>query len=304
MLKYIAAMSIENRSLPYLALGVGIVALGFSAIFVRWADVPGPVFGAYRIGLAALILSPAFFWNRRGKLKIPWAVLIFPLIGGIMTGFDHATWNTSVRFTTAANATLLGNTAPLWVALVAWLVFRERLVGLFWVGLVFVMGGGAIILGNDFFIHPTLGIGDLLAMASGMFYAGYFLATQGGRKHLDTLTYIWLVNLVACLMLVTMSLSLKLPLTGYPPKTYLAFLAAAVVSQIFGYVSITYALGHLPASMVAPTMIGQPAVTAIISIPLLGELLQPAQWLGGVVVLLGIYLVHRSREISARDLTP
>jgi drug/metabolite transporter (DMT)-like permease len=87
-----------------------------------------------------------------------------------------------------------------------------------------------------------------------------------------------------------------LPLTGYPAQTYLAFLGAAIVSQTGGYLAVGYALGHLPASLVAPTMIGQPVVTALLAIPLLGESLVASQWLGGLSVLAGIYLVHRSRE--------
>jgi drug/metabolite transporter (DMT)-like permease len=68
-----------------------------------------------------------------------------------------------------------------------------------------------------------------------------------------------------------------------------------LVSQVGGYLSIGYALGHLPASIVAPTLIGQPVVTALLAFPLLGEALRTQQWIGGLVVLLGIYLVHRSR---------
>ena len=50
--------------------------------------------------------------------------------------------------------------------------------------------------------------------------------------------------------------------------------------------------------MVSPTLIGQPVVTTLLAIPLLGEALRTEQWLGGLVVLAGIYLVHRSREGS------
>jgi hypothetical protein len=73
-------------------------------------------------------------------------------------------------------------------------LLRERLRGAFWLGLVFAMGGAALVLGSDFILHPTLGWGDALALSSGMFYAGYFLATQRARRTLDTLTYVWLVN--------------------------------------------------------------------------------------------------------------
>jgi drug/metabolite transporter (DMT)-like permease len=285
---------------PYIALGAGILSLGFSAIFVRWANAPGPVMGMYRMAIATAILAPVFALNLRRQPRLRKEFLIFPVLGGIATALDHAVWNTSVLYTTAANATLLGNTSPLWVALAAWLFFRERLIGVFWVGLGLALAGAASVMGYDFFIHPTFGWGDILASMSGIFYAGYFLATQRGRERLDTLSYIWLVDLTACISLLGASAALRMPLTGYPPHTYLAFLGAALVSQILGYLSVGYALGHLPASAVSPTMVLQPVVTALISIPLLGEMLHPVQWVGGAVVLVGIYLVHKSREIAAR----
>jgi drug/metabolite transporter (DMT)-like permease len=287
----------SNRPiLPYLALIMGIICLSFSAMFGKWANAPGPVIGFYRIGIATLILLPVFLYrNRKNGVKFPVVILLFPILGGIFTALDHGTWNSSLRYTSAANATLLGNTAPLWVALFAWLVFRQKLRGLFWVGLAFALAGAAIVLGSDFIRHPSIGMGDMLALAAGVFYAGYFVVTERGRQKLDTLSYVWLVDLVATFTLLLICLGLRMPLTGYPPQSYLAFLGAAIVSQVGGYLAIGYALGHLSAAIVAPTLIGQPVVTALLAIPLLGEALRTEQWIGGLVVLVGIYLVHRSR---------
>jgi drug/metabolite transporter (DMT)-like permease len=285
--------------LPYAALIIGVLALGFSALFVRWANAPGPVVGFYRIGLSTVFLVPFFVIRRRTGAAINRVILIFPILGGILTALDHGFWNTSVNFTTAANATLLGNTAPLWVAFFAWLVWKERLKAAFWIGLLLTLAGAAIVLGTDFLTHPTFGVGDLLAMTAGIFYAGYFLVTQRGRAHWDTLSYIWIVGLISSLCLLAISLGFGMPITGYPVQSYLAFLGAALVSQTGGYLAVGYALGHLPASLVAPTMIGQPVVTALLAIPLLGESLQASQVLGGIAVLVGIYLVHTSREKSS-----
>lgn len=282
--------------LPYLALGIGIIALGFSAIFVRWANAPGPVIGFYRIGISTLVLLPVFMIRSRSRLKLSRGFLIFPLLGGIFTALDHGVWNTAVNFTSAANATLLGNTAPLWVALFAWLVWHDRLRISFWLGLLLTLCGAAIVLGTDFLAHPDLGIGDLLAIAAGVFYAGYFLITQRGRSHWDTLSYIWIVGLISAICLLLISLGFGMPLTGYPRESYLAFMGAALVSQTGGYLAVGYALGHLPASLVAPTMLGQPVVTALLAVPLLGENLDAWQLVGGLAVLIGIYLVHTSRE--------
>jgi drug/metabolite transporter (DMT)-like permease len=279
----------------------GIIALGFSALFVRWANAPGPVVGFYRLGLSTLILIPFFIVRRRTGTPNHRAILTFPILGGFLTALDHGFWNTSVNFTSAANATLLANTAPLWVALFAWLVWHERLKAYFWIGLVLTLAGAAVVLGTDILRHATFDIGDLLALTAGVFYAGYFLVTQRGRIHWDTLSYIWIVGLVSSLCLLGFSLALRMPITWYPLKSYLAFLGAALISQTGGYLAVGYALGHLPASQVSPTMLGQPVITALLAISLLGESLQASQVLGGLAVLAGIYLVHVSRQKPSKQ---
>lgn len=284
----------HNRILPYLALATGILSLGMTAMFVRWANAPGPVTGFFRLAIAAALTAPFFIHRQRAQAPIPRAQLLIALLGGLLIAADFALWNTSVLYTTAANATLLGNTAPLWVALIALLFFRERLRQDFWLGLALALTGALFIVGRDFLLHPSLGLGDLLACGAAVFYAAYMLTTQRGRANLDAFRYWWLASLSAAIGLMIISLVMGFSLTGYPLQSWLVFFASALVSQIVGYLSIAYALGHLPAAVVSPSMIGQPIVTAILAIPLLGEMPGAAQIVGGVIALVGIYLVNQS----------
>ena len=128
------------------------------------------------------------------------------------------------------------------------------------------------------------------------------LTTQHGRAKLDVFTYWWLASLSASVGLLVISLVMGYSVTGYPSQSWIVFLATAVVSQIIGYMSISYALGHLPASIVSPTLIGQPIVTTILAIPLLGELPGPFQVIGGLVALVGIYLVNQSHARAQQEI--
>ena len=217
----------------------------------------------------------------------------------MFAAFDQAIWSTSIGYTRVANATLLNNTAPVWVALAAWFIFREKLKGIFWLGLALAMGGATVVLGSDVIAHPSLSWGDLLALISGLFYAAYYLAMQRGRRDLSPLAYMGLANTISCLTLLVICLVFRQPLTGFSTQTYLVFLGAALISQITGHLSLSYALGHLPASLVAPTMIAQPVLTALMAFPLLGESLRPGQWIGGISVLAGITLVNNGRMNDA-----
>jgi drug/metabolite transporter (DMT)-like permease len=158
-------------------------------------------------------------------------------------------------------------------------------------------------MGNDFLRHPTFGLGDLMASIAAIFYASYQLITQRGRKYVDPLRYLWLVGISATTGMLIMNLVLGNSFTGYPAQTWIIFLVSAIVSQMTGYLAISYALGHLPASVVSPTLVGQPILTTILAIPMLGEIPVPLQWLGGAVALAGIYIVNQS-HLQAGEETP
>ena len=289
-------MTNKQSILSYLALATGISALSLSAMFVRWAEAPGPITGFYRLLISTFLLIPFFVRQQKRLQPIDKKYLLFPLLGGVFTAFDFAFWNSSVKFTTAANATLFGNTAPLWVALTALFIFREKLRGAFWFGLILALTGAVLVMGSDFLRHPTLGLGDLMACTAAVFYASYQLTTQRGRKYIDPFRYSWFVCISATIVMFFMNIILKNPLTGYPAQTWIIFFATAIVSQMIGYLAITYALGHLPASVVSPTLIGQPILTAILAIPMLGEIPNSMQWIGGVIALAGIYIVNQAHS--------
>jgi drug/metabolite transporter (DMT)-like permease len=295
----------QNKStLAYASLGLGVIALSLSPMFVRWADAPGPVTGFYRLLFSAALLTP--FFIRRQLHSGPFAPrhLILPALAGLFTAFDFAFWNTAVQFTTASNATLLGNTAPLWVALGAWLIFREHLIPRFWLGLALALGGAALIMGLDFLLHPRFGFGDLLASIAAMFYAGYLLATQRGRRNFDPFRYTWLVSVFAALGMLGINLSLRNSLTGYDGRTWLAFLGTAVVCHTVGYLCVSYALGHLPARIVSPTLVAQPILTTLIAIPLLAEIPSLPQGVGGLIALAGIFIVNQSHKQAETSVPP
>lgn len=290
----------SSRFPAYLALGVGILSLSFSAMFVRWANAPGIVASFYRMAIATALLAWPFYRRVKAHRSLSRRGLRFAVLGGLFFAADLSLWSTGVVMSGATNPTLLANTAPLWVGLGALVLFREKLKAMFWVGLLLAMTGAAVILGLDSLRAVSFGVGTLLGLLAGVFYGGYFLITQRGRETLDSLTYFWPAAVISTLGLLILCLGLRQPLTGYPASAYLNFLALGLVSQVFGYLSINYALGHLPASIVAPTMLGQTIATAILAGPLLGETLSPRQVLGGLTVLTGVYVVHRSQQTEHR----
>ncbi|HYP41240.1 MAG TPA: DMT family transporter, partial [Chloroflexia bacterium] len=182
----------------YGALALGVLCIGFSAIFTRWAEVPGSVSAFYRVLIATVVLAipfalqsarrPAPQDGEAGRPgRVPTAALWLTALAGMFFALDLGFWNTSLFYTSAANSTLLGNTSTLWVSLAALLIFHESLKRRFWLGMAIALVGAAIVVGRDVFEHPNLGFGDLLSVFSSFFYAGYLLLTGRARQHMGTL---------------------------------------------------------------------------------------------------------------------
>ncbi len=283
---------------PYLALVFGALGLAFSAIFVKWAGAPGLVNGVYRMGIAAVVMAVPFGLDMRKRKPLAAKYIWLAILAGLLFAGDLGTWNTSTLITSAANSTLLANTSPLWVSLGALLLFREKLTPAFWVGLLLALAGAVIILGVDFFRHPALGLGDLLALIAGFFYGTFFLAAQRAREGLSAMAAWWISAVTSTVVLLGLALAFQQPLFGYSFMTYVNLVAIALVTQVGAYLAVNYALGHLPASIVSPTLLMQPVLTALLAVPLLGEKLSAAQISGGLIVIGGIWLVHRSRRAA------
>ncbi|GAP13869.1 permease of the drug/metabolite transporter (DMT) superfamily [Longilinea arvoryzae] len=286
---------IPRKTLAYISMGVGVLALSLSALFVRWSQAPGTVTAFYRMTIAGLVLLPFFLRlpaSDRKRLNSYWYL---PLIAGLCTAMDHGMWSTSIGMTRIANATLMNYISPLWVALFAWLVWHEKLSGKFWAGLAVTLLGTVVFFNGREMQGLSMNAGDLLAIGSSLFYAFYFLVTQRSRTHLRTLAYLVPVNWVAALALLGFNLASGHALTGYPTATWLTFLGAGLISQTIGYFSMSFALGSLPASIVSPTMIAAPVFTTLMAIPFAGEMPQINQWIGGLILLGGIYWVNRAQ---------
>ncbi len=278
-----------------------MLCISFTAIFTKWAAVPGPVAAAWRMTVAAAVLTLPFLRQVRrqahGRLPSPRNGALWGVLGGLTFALNLGMLNSALLLTSAATATLLDNTAPIWVGIGASLVFGERLRGRYWLGLALALTGAAVVTGFNLGGGFVPNRGDAIAFFGAIFYAIYLLVTQRGRRHLSAMSYLWLVVVTAAVALLLASQALGMPLFGYSPRSYAALVAVGVLSQAGGWFLINYALGYLPASTAVVVLLGQPVVTGLLSIPLLGESLSLRQIAGGLVVLAGIYLCLR-REAS------
>jgi drug/metabolite transporter (DMT)-like permease len=294
------ARSRDRVWLAYGALLVAISGIAWSAIFIRWSAVPGPSSAFYRVFIAAVVLLP---WralsspSRRRRTAIAPAnrrSLLLAFAGGVFFGMDLAFYNTAVMRTTATMATLLGNNAPLFVGIGTWLLFKRPPPRRYWAGLALAMSGAVIVMIAMASNQNRSGdlTGAFMSLAAAAFFAAYLLATEHVREQMDTLTFNAVAIAGSVVTLFVVCLIVDAPLGGFSTRTWMSLLALGLISQLGAYLALTYALGHLPATITSVGLLAQVPLTAILAVPLLGEPLTMSYLAGGTLVLTGIYIVN------------
>lgn len=279
----------------YLALVAGIVCISWSAIFVRWTDIPGPASAFYRMLVPAIVLLPTFLFDRQG-VRLSGRMLGIIALGGLFFALDLALYNTSILRTSAANATLLGNNTPIAVGLLSWLVLRKKPSSAFWLGLILALSGSLVILWADLGKLTRPGVGDAMALGAAACFAVYLMATERVRTTTSTLGFLRLAMISSTVALFLINKAMGISLRVPHGRTLWAILGLGLISQLAGYLALTYALGHLPATITSVTLLTQGPLTAVLAAVLLGE---PLTWpliLGGALVLSGVGLANWQRH--------
>ena len=275
------------------ALLLGATAIGTSALFVKVSET-GPVATAFwRVFLALPLL---WMWSSLGQREHHGAGFAnargLMIACGLFFAGDLAVWHWSIMLTSVANSTLLANLAPIFVALAAWLMFRQRPQRKFLAGLTVAVTGMMLLIGGDFQLQGTELIGDALGVVTAMFYAGYQLTVTKLRERVATSTLMAWTGLITAIVLLPIALLTGEQMLPVSVMGWVKLAGLALISQVAGQSLIAYAMAHLPATFSSVGLLFQPVMATLFAWLLLGEAVSALQLAGGITVLIGIRMVH------------
>jgi len=279
------------------ALFAGAAAIALAPIFVRLSDV-GPAAKAFWRLFFALPFLWAGVWissKCRGTSGLPKSGPEFGMMAaaGLFFAADLSVWHLSLKLTTVANATLLPNFAPVFVALGAWLFLKERIRLSFIAGMAIAVTGTVLMVGTSFTIDMTRFWGDALGLATAVFYAGYILSVKSLRSRFSTVAVMACSGTVTCAAVLAVALATGEKLVPGSARGWAVLIALGIVSHVFGQGLITYALAHLRAGFSSVGLLFQPVLATLLAWALFHETLNPLQAAGGVLVLAGIITARR-----------
>ena len=284
-----------SARLPLAALVVANVALAFGPWFVRLADTGPVAAGFWRLAIGAPFLAGLALAGGARLRRLGGG--LWWVLGGAGVAFaaDIASWHLGILRTTLANATLFGNSAtlifPIWGFLIAraWPTRGQALA------LALAAVGAALLMGRSFELSPRNLAGDLLCLAAGILYTGYFIAMARARETMAPLSSLALSTVASVLPLLAIALALG---ERVWPGSWGPLVGLALVSQVLGQGCMIYALGRLPPLIVGLALLVQPVVAAAIGWWRYGERLAPADLAGAVLVAVALVLVRRATPVA------
>lgn len=283
----------KPRIPPALALVVAVIAISWSGPLVRFTDAPALAVAAWRLCISVLILMLFLAVpSNREHTRLNGKQILLAVCAGIFLAGHFATWITSLRYTSVANAVTLVSMQPLFAAFMSTVFLRERPSRRQWMGIA-VAAAGAVVIGatgggggSD---HLK---GDLLAVSGAAFGAAYFLIGRVLRRSIGLWQYTSTVYGVSAVVLVLAAVGSGVPLTGYNGNDWLVFVALAAVPMMLGHTGVNYALRYVPAYIANIVVLGEPIGATLIAwlLPAIAEVPTPRFMAGAVLVLAGIVL--------------
>ncbi|MFE4711504.1 DMT family transporter [Paenibacillus sp. NPDC056722] len=286
--------------IPLLML-IGIMAISFSSIFIKWSDAPASVQGMYRLLFTSLLMLP-FARPHSGavhKLRTTdWVLLIF---SGVMLALHFLLWMGSLSYTSVASSTMIMALEPVFIMLGAYVLYKERTAASAMLGVAIAIGGVCFIGWGDIGVSADNLKGDLLSVGGTAAVAVHMLISQKLVAQMPSYLYSLIVFSVAAVVFALYNLVMGIPFFDYPPKEWGIFLLLAVVPTVFGHLLFNWMMQYLSATTVSMSILAEPVVASILAYLLLSENLSNLQWAGGLLVMIGmaVYLWAERKKVDS-----
>lgn len=297
----------ENSILSGRAVPIGPIAKALFAVVV-WggsfiatkialAEVHPVTVVWLRFAMGVVVLGVVVFLRRQLIRPSASDLAYFAVLGFLGIAFHQWLQSNGLVTAQAGTTAWIVSSTPIFMALLGWLVLRERLGWLGTAGITVAALGVLIVVSKGNLASVAAGRfgtpGDFLVLLSAVNWAVFsVLSRKGLRKHSSAgmmfwvMTMGWLLSTVLFLAGPGPADVLGLSARGWTAVAFLG-VACSGLAYVFWY----DALRALPASQVGAFLYLEPLVTVVVAAAMLGEPILLATLAGGFAILLGVWLV-------------
>jgi drug/metabolite transporter (DMT)-like permease len=282
-----------------LILLIGIVAISFSAIFIRWSAAPVSIIAMYRLLIISACMLPFLFFYRLEVARISVRSWLQLLVSGIALGLHFLFWMGSLRYTTVASSTAILTLEPIFVMLGSLWIFQHKISRAALLSMVIAIIGASLIGWGDFQFSGTALQGDLLSLIGTVVIVIHMLIGKSLRVQMSAFVYSFFVFLFAGLVLALYNFVQAYSFTAYPARDWGVFLLLALIPTLLGHYLFNWLLKYMNATSVSMSILGEPIGASILAYFILGENISLIQVFAGGILLIGVMLFilsNRSKE--------
>ncbi|AEN88132.1 MULTISPECIES: DMT family transporter [Priestia] len=287
---------------PPVFLLIGVLAVSFSSILIKWSDAPASILGMYRLLFTVLLFLPFLPWRKmsillKNSTVKEWIMLS---VSGLFLGLHFLFWMESFSHTTVASAMILTALEPVFVVIGAYFLFKEKTSKVGIISILIAVSGSVIIASGDIGVSKTALYGDLLSVLGTVAVSVHMLAGQDLCRKMPPIIYSFAVFLIGGLVLFVYNICANVSLTQYDTKDWWIFLLLALIPNIFGHALFNWLLKYVDATTISMAILGEPIGAIILAYFLLGEMTTVSQLVGGMIVMISvmIFLKYKAAELE------
>ncbi|MEG4393436.1 DMT family transporter [Microcoleus sp. BROC3] len=303
-------MNESNKTTMAIAsLFVGVVALSFGSIFIRWSESElspnATIFNRFWLGSIVFGLWQGYKAIRQ-RLSGDKPVqqhsytsqeLLLLLGAGTLFAATLAFVAWSLTQTSVAISTILHNLTPIFTSLGAWLLFGQGFNRQFLIGMVVAIGGAIAIEIEQIQMAAGEVTGGIAAILSAVFMGAYLLVVEQLRTKFDPITIQLWVCAIATLSILPMLVFAQERVLPSSLNGWLFVIFFALVCQVLGQGLLTYSVGGLSSVVVSLVHLLEPVFSSILAWAIFWEKLSFSNWVGFALVLIGLYLAVSSQAV-------
>jgi drug/metabolite transporter (DMT)-like permease len=275
-----------------------VVGWSFANTIVKIAQVPALTFAFYRLWLGAAVMVAVLAVTRR---RLTWAIVRAAGPGGVLFALNIVFFFSAIKQTKVADVLVIGALQPALTLLVAGRLFGEHVTRreLVWVA-VSVAGVVEFVLASSG--TPAWSLrGDLLAVASLLVWTAYFLLSKRVRQRVPTVEYMATVTVVAALVVTPIEIGSGQSLTAFRATDWLWLLLFVAGAQ-GGHLMLAWAHSQVDVTLSALLILGEPPVSSVAALVVLGEPLTLLEIVGGLVAIAAVGVVAKRATVAAQSL--
>ena len=276
----------------YFILVLALFSVSSTSIVIKaLPSVPAITMAFWRMIIASAVLWVySAFINPKPLKRESLASVV---LAGVFLGLHFACFFLGVRNTSIANATLLGNTGPVFTVMLT-IIFYKVISKRVFFPLLIALLGVFLVQRSDFYSNSTTSFGNIVSLLSGFCIASVYIIAKNVRKTNNNISYGRSLFFYAAVTIGVISIVTGESLFFFELKDLKWFFFLGIVPSILGHNSLNYALKYLSPTAIASVPLGEPIIASLFGWLFLGETITKHSLEGAPFILIGIYFIIKT----------